>query len=88
MTVKPDHYIVDTGPFRLVRHPIYSGVIAATLCLALIKATPTTLAGVVLFALGFWLTARKEERFLRETLGAEGYDSYSRRTGMLVPFVG
>ena len=88
VTVKPDHYVVDTGPFRLVRHPIYSGVIAAALCVALIKATPAALVGEVLFALGFWLTARKEERFLRESLGADAYDAYARKTGMLLPFVG
>ena len=36
--------------------------------------------------LGFWIKARLEERFLREELGAEVYDSYRRRVPMLVPF--
>jgi protein-S-isoprenylcysteine O-methyltransferase Ste14 len=35
---------------------------------------------------GFWIKARLEERFLREQLGPEDYDSYRRRVPMLVPF--
>jgi protein-S-isoprenylcysteine O-methyltransferase Ste14 len=35
--------------------------------------------------LGFWIKARLEERFLREQLGREAYDTYARRTGMLFP---
>ncbi len=82
VTAKPDHYIVDTGPFRLVRHPIYSGAISAAFCLALIKATPAALVGALMILIGFWMTARKEERFLREQLGTEAYDAYSRETPM------
>ncbi|MGC1301753.1 MAG: isoprenylcysteine carboxylmethyltransferase family protein [Caulobacteraceae bacterium] len=87
VTAKADHRIVDTGPYGLVRHPIYSGVMASAVCLGLLKATPLALLGAVLVIAGFWLTARKEERFLREALGAEGYDAYSRRVGMLMPFL-
>ncbi len=36
--------------------------------------------------LGFWLKARLEERFLRDQLGAEAYDSYRRKVPMLLPF--
>jgi len=85
VTVKADHRIIDTGPYRLVRHPIYTGVIFAALMTALIKASPCALIGFGLFAFGFWVTARLEERFLRDQLGAEAYDAYSRRTPMLVP---
>ena len=82
VTAKPNHYIVDTGPFRIVRHPIYAGVIFAAACLGLIKATPVALGGAVLVFIGFWMTARKEERFLRQQLGSEAYDAYRRHTPM------
>jgi protein-S-isoprenylcysteine O-methyltransferase Ste14 len=88
VTTKEGHRIVDTGPYRLVRHPIYTGVIAAAACVGLIKATPVSLVGAVAMAIGFWLTARKEERFLRQELGEAAYDAYSRRTPMLIPFLG
>jgi len=88
VTLKEDHHIVDTGPYGLVRHPIYAGVMAALLATAFIRATPAALIGWPLFALGFSMTARIEERFLRTELGAEAYDAYSRRVGMLIPRFG
>jgi protein-S-isoprenylcysteine O-methyltransferase Ste14 len=85
VTLKEDHRIVDTGPYALVRHPIYSGVIFAVLTTALMRANPAALVGCSLIAIGFSMTARVEERFLREQLGADAYDNYSRRVGMLIP---
>jgi len=83
---KEGHYIVDTGPYAIVRHPIYTGLLAATLCTALAQATLPALAGFALIALGLWLKARLEEEFLRQELGPEAYDSYRRRVPMLLPF--
>ncbi|MHB8529641.1 MAG: methyltransferase family protein, partial [Caulobacteraceae bacterium] len=87
VTTKVDHRIVDTGPYRLVRHPIYTGAIFAALTTACIKASPAAFMGFALIFAGFWLTARIEEKFLRQQLGAESYDAYSRRTPMLIPLV-
>jgi protein-S-isoprenylcysteine O-methyltransferase Ste14 len=87
VTLKEDHRIVDTGPYGLVRHPIYSAVIFAALATAVMRASPASMVGFVLFAAGFSMTARIEERFLREHLGAEAYEAYSRRVPMLVPMV-
>ena len=86
VTVKPDHRVVDTGPYRLVRHPIYTGLILAALATAGEKGTALGVAGALLIIVGFWLKARLEERFLRGELGAEAYDRYAARTPMLVPF--
>ncbi|HEY2446653.1 MAG TPA: isoprenylcysteine carboxylmethyltransferase family protein [Rhizomicrobium sp.] len=87
VTLKEGHRVVDTGPYALVRHPIYSGVIFAALTTALIRANAAGLLGFVLLAAGFTMTAKIEERFLREQLGVDAYDSYSRRVAMLVPLV-
>ncbi|HXM00167.1 MAG TPA: isoprenylcysteine carboxylmethyltransferase family protein [Rhizomicrobium sp.] len=81
-----DHRIVDSGPFAIVRHPIYSAIIFAAFLLTVELGTAPALAGAALFALAFWLKARVEERFLRAELGAEPYDAYRRRVPMLVPF--
>ena len=86
VTRKADHRIVDTGPYGIVRHPIYTGIIAAAIALALVKGTVIAFAGALLAAFGFWVKARLEEGFLSEQLGAEAYDSYRRRVPMLVPF--
>lgn len=84
--VKAQHRVVDTGPYRLVRHPIYTGLLVGWAAMAVFKGTALGLIGAVLMVTGFWLKARLEERFLRQQLGAEAYDDYSRRTPMLIPF--
>jgi protein-S-isoprenylcysteine O-methyltransferase Ste14 len=87
ITRKQDHRIVDTGPYALVRHPIYTGLLLAGFATALARGRWEALIGAVLFALGCWIKARQEERFLSEELGAE-YAAYRQRVPMLVPFVG
>ncbi len=85
VTLKPDHRVVDTGPYRLVRHPIYTGLILSALATAAEKGTVLGLAGFASIVLGFWIKAKFEEGFLRQELGREAYDSYAARTPMLVP---
>ena len=87
VTRKTDHHVVDTGPYAIVRHPIYTGVIAAAFATAVARGSNGALLGAALIVVGFWIKARLEERFLRTELGAEAYDTYARRTAMLVPFV-
>jgi protein-S-isoprenylcysteine O-methyltransferase Ste14 len=87
ITRKEGHQLIDTGPYALVRHPIYTGLIAAALATAAAEATWLALLGGALMALGFWLKAALEERFLSEELGVAAYDAYRRRVPMLVPFV-
>jgi protein-S-isoprenylcysteine O-methyltransferase Ste14 len=86
ITRKEGHHIVDTGPYGIVRHPIYTGLIASVFATALMKGTLIALLGAAIMTLGFWIKARLEERFLREQLGPEAYDAYRRRVPMLVPF--
>jgi protein-S-isoprenylcysteine O-methyltransferase Ste14 len=87
ITRKQDHRVVDTGPYALVRHPIYTGLIAAILATAAAEATVTALLGGVLIVFGLWLKARAEERFLMAELGTDAYGAYRRRVPMLVPFL-
>ena len=87
ITRKEGHRVVDTGPYRLVRHPIYTGIIAASFLLAIELGTPASFAGAAVMTLGWWMKARVEERFLGQELG-HAYDEYRRRTPMLVPLLG
>jgi protein-S-isoprenylcysteine O-methyltransferase Ste14 len=86
VTRKQDHKIVDTGPYAIVRHPIYTGLIAATLVSAIAGGTILSLLGLGAMILGFWLKARLEERFLVQELGPSAYDQYCRTVPMLLPF--
>jgi len=84
---KAGHHVVDTGPYRVVRHPIYSGVIFAALGTAMENGTAFAMLGVAIVALAFYIKARREERFLRAELGEDAYNFYARKTAMLLPFM-
>jgi protein-S-isoprenylcysteine O-methyltransferase Ste14 len=87
VTLKDGHHVVDTGPYALVRHPIYTGILIAAAATAVEQGTAISFMGLALMTLGYWIKARLEESFLREELGGESYDAYARRTGMLLPFL-
>lgn len=87
ITRKEQHRLVDTGPYAFMRHPIYTGIIMATLATAIIEATLAALVGAALITFGLWLKARAEERFLMVELSLDDYESYCRRVPMLIPFL-
>jgi len=86
ITRKEGHRVVSTGPYALVRHPIYAGILFAGLATLAIRGNLHAILGFALLALGYVMKARVEERFLRNELGAEAYDAYATRVPMLVPF--
>ncbi len=86
ITRKADHRIVDTGPYGIVRHPIYTGILLAVYATAAAKGTVLGLIGALIITIGIRMKARLEERWLQEELGAEMYDTYRRKVSMLVPF--
>ena len=87
ITHKEGHRVIDTGPYGLVRHPIYTGLITGMLATGVAVGTVTALLGAALISLGMWQKARMEEVFLSVELGPDAYGSYRRRVPMLVPFV-
>jgi protein-S-isoprenylcysteine O-methyltransferase Ste14 len=85
MTQKAEPELVTSGPYRFVRHPIYSGLLAGLLGTALV----TNLLGLILVAiLGayFYYSASVEEKNLTATF-PEAYPAYRTSTKMLIPFV-
>ncbi len=87
VTKKVGHHVVDTGPYRIVRHPIYTGIILASYAAAIASGTLVALVGATVMLLGWYIKARLEERFLRAELAANAYDAYAARVPMLIPFV-
>jgi protein-S-isoprenylcysteine O-methyltransferase Ste14 len=86
VTRKEGHRIVHTGPYAIVRHPIYTGLIWSTMVSAVAAGTILSLLGICAMILGFWLKARLEERFLVQELGPRAYVAYCRGVPMLWPF--
>jgi protein-S-isoprenylcysteine O-methyltransferase Ste14 len=86
VTRKQGHEFIRGGPYAIVRHPIYSGLLLGILGTALAQGE---LRGLIALGLAFvgWLTkARTEEQFLVEEFGSE-YATYRRRVKQLIPFV-
>lgn len=81
------HEIIDTGPYRRIRHPSYSGALLAFLGLALSLDNWVSLALIVLpIGMAFRRRIRVEERALANALG-QPYTSYMQRTRRLIPGV-
>ena len=87
ITHKEGHQVIDTGPYGLVRHPIYTGLIAGMLVTGIAVGTVTAMLGAVLISLGMGLKARMEEGFLTAELGADAYGLYCCRVPMLISFL-
>lgn len=84
VTVKVEHQLIRTGPYRWVRHPIYSGMILALLGTALVRGQVRGFVAVVLAYVGFRIKSKIEERAMIGTFGTE-YEAYSRTTGAIIP---
>jgi protein-S-isoprenylcysteine O-methyltransferase Ste14 len=82
--LKQDHELIERGPYRLVRHPIYTGILLALLGTVLLLDEWRALLGLVIMALSFWRKLRLEEAWLSEHFGAV-YLDYMRRVKALVP---
>ena len=85
VTLKENHELIHRGPYRVVRHPIYSGLLLMILGTALLAGQVGGFIALVICFCGFWIKLRQEEALLSQHL--PGYSEYMRRTKALVPFV-
>lgn len=87
VTLKQDHRLVRSGPYAMVRHPIYTGILLALLGSTIVyHVSPQGLLGLALATIGLALKLRQEERFLTERFG-EAYRGYKAQVRALVPGV-
>ena len=87
VAITPDQPLIEAGPYRLIRHPAYTGVLITLLGFGLCYTNWLSLLVIVGCALiGFSYRIRVEERVLQEHLG-QRYQEYMRRTKRLIPFV-
>lgn len=85
MTIKEEPELVTSGPYRLVRHPIYTGILTAVVGTAL-AVNLLALAVAAVLAVFFIYSATVEEKNLG-TIFPRAYPAYRARTKMLIPFV-
>jgi protein-S-isoprenylcysteine O-methyltransferase Ste14 len=86
VTLKEDHELIRSGPYRYVRHPIYSGLLLALLGTAIVRGDWLALLAVAIALGALWHKLRLEERWLGEMFG-EDYARYQAEVAALIPFV-
>ena len=84
VTLKEGHELIGTGPYRRIRHPIYTGMLLAFAGTALALGEYRALVSLCIVVIAFYMKAKKEERFLTQEFG-EKFLAHCRRTGMFLP---
>src|SRR5207302_11270879 len=81
------HKLITSGPYSVVRNPIYTGMFGMLLASSLAVSHWIGLSmAIVVFAIGTFIRVRSEEKLLREAFGAE-FDEYARRVPAVIPFL-
>jgi protein-S-isoprenylcysteine O-methyltransferase Ste14 len=86
IVIKEEHKLITSGPYKYIRHPIYSGLILMVLGVVLYIDTLGWLVFFIIFFFGARYKAQKEERLL-ESHFSNAYSEYKKHTKYLIPFV-
>jgi protein-S-isoprenylcysteine O-methyltransferase Ste14 len=86
VTVKQDHELIRRGPYRYVRHPIYTGLLIAFAGSAIARGEWRGLLALAIVFAALWRKLKLEERWMIETFG-DAYLRYRAEVRALIPFV-
>lgn len=84
VAIKENHELIQSGPYRWIRHPIYTGIIAAAWGTAIVVGQLGAFLGVILLTMGFAYKGKQEELRLQDTFG-DAFTAHRLRTGMFLP---
>jgi protein-S-isoprenylcysteine O-methyltransferase Ste14 len=84
VTLKENHELIRTGPYRNIRHPIYTGILLALLGTAIAVGEVRAIIAVAIAYASFYTKARREECFLSQEFGPS-FAEHQRHTGMFLP---
>jgi protein-S-isoprenylcysteine O-methyltransferase Ste14 len=84
VTLKEGHELVRGGPYRSIRHPIYTGILLALLGTAIVLGEIRGLLGLAIIWGSFYVKARREEAFLAQEFGPR-FEEHRSHTGMFLP---
>ena len=86
VTLKEGHELIERGPYRFVRHPIYTGILTMFFATALALGHLAGFAATLLMFASFWIKLRDEEKLMLQQFPGQ-YAAYRRRTRRIIPFV-
>jgi protein-S-isoprenylcysteine O-methyltransferase Ste14 len=84
VALKLDHQLIRSGPYSLLRHPIYSGVLLGIAGTALAIGEWRGLVVLVVMTANYWIKAAREDTILAGKVG-EAFEEHRRRAGFLLP---
>lgn len=85
--LSPDHQLIMAGPYRFVRHPIYTSMLCVLLATGFVMTPPLLfLAALILFIVGTEIRVRIEDGLLASQFG-DTYEEYRRRVPAYIPFI-
>jgi protein-S-isoprenylcysteine O-methyltransferase Ste14 len=84
VTIREEHKLIRSGPYKYIRHPIYTGLLAAVLGTAIVVSEYRALVSLAIFVIGWTLKAKKEEAFLAREFGP-AFEEHKRLTGFFLP---
>ena len=84
--IKVDHKLIRTGPYKIVRHPVYTGVLFGCLGTAIVMGKINAWLGIFLILAAFLMKLWKEEKFLIEEF-SQTYLQYKKEVKALIPFI-
>ena len=86
VTIKENHELIVRGPYQIVRHPIYTGLLFALTGTAFLDGYVRSFVGVLVIGFSLWLKSQTEEQFMVQQFGGQ-YIDYRQHVRALIPFV-
>ena len=84
VTIKANHQLIRRGPYRFIRHPIYTGMLTALLTTAITQRLVSGVLGFAVVYFALYRKAQREESFLSQEFG-DAFAEHQRHTGMFLP---
>ncbi len=83
---KENHELIHSGIYKIVRHPIYTGLLLLFIGNTIIVGDYRGIIAVLIVFISFWLKLTKEEKLLTENFGSQ-YIEYRKKTKALIPYI-
>ena len=86
VTLKENHELIVRGPYRLVRHPIYTGLLAMVIATAIQQGHIGGIIGLIVISVSLWIKSSHEEEVMRKQFPNQ-YPAYRERVKRIIPFI-